>query len=240
VCTATDAGQDQCLRKVNCETSEWNGYTPCDKECGGGSQKRTRVVVTSPSNGGTLCPALVEDRKCNTQGCTPVDCAVSGWGQFNECSKLCGGGTRVRNRNIDTEPMHGGGACPELSQEESCNTGACAVQSCEVSQWSEWSPCDKSCGGGEAKRTRTVTSEAGEGGAACPVLSETRDCNTQGCPAPVDCKVGEWGDYTECDAPCGGGTQSRNRQIEIEAANGGVTCPVTVESRNCNTEGCPG
>ena len=132
ICKTTDSGHDECLRKVNCETSEWNGYTPCTKECDTGEQKRTRVVVTSPSSGGTLCPALIEERKCNTQGCTPVDCAVSGWAQFSECSKLCGGGTRARNRVIDTQPLNGGGVCPALAEEESCNTGACAVQACEV------------------------------------------------------------------------------------------------------------
>jgi len=230
---------DTCVLKVNCETSEWSMYTACSKECGSGLQKRSRVVVTSPSNGGVLCPKLEEERKCNTQGCVPVDCVLSGWSAFNECSKLCGSGTQVRTRTVQLEPKHNGGPCGELTEERQCNTGDCAAAACAVNQWSEWSICDKACGGGSAKRTRTIASEAANGGAACPELEETRACNTEGCPEPVDCEVSEWSEYTDCDKECGGGLQTRNRQIEIEAAHGGSSCPVTVESRNCNTEGCP-
>lgn len=238
-CSPVDDGADTCVLKVNCQTSEWGEFTACSKPCAGGIQKRTRVIVTSPANGGTLCPVLDDERRCNTQGCTPVDCVVSGWGAFGECSKKCGGGTQARTRAITTEPEHDGGPCPALTEERPCNTGTCAALACEVNQWSEWSACDKACGGGSAKRTRSIKSEAQNGGADCPLLSETRACNTAGCPQPVDCKVSEWSEFSECDKQCGGGLQTRNRNIEVEAAHGGAACPITIESRNCNTQGCP-
>jgi hypothetical protein len=238
-CDTVDEGSaDKCFLKVNCQTSEWGMFTQCSKQCGGGTHKRTRVVVTSPEYGGTPCPELDDEQKCNTHRCEPVDCVLSGWGVYSECSKKCGGGTHVRSRAVVVKDEHGGGPCGSLTEERACNTGKCAAAGCQVNQWSEWSQCDKDCGGGKASRTRTVKTEAENGGPKCPMLSESRACNTQGCPLPVDCKVSEWGEFSECDRACGGGLQARHRQIEVEMAHGGATCPSVVESRKCNTQGC--
>ena len=37
-------------------------------------------------------------------------------------------------------------------------------QKCQLSNWSEWSPCSKPCGGGEKTKTRQVVKEAVNGG----------------------------------------------------------------------------
>jgi hypothetical protein len=75
------------------------------------------------------------------------------------------------------------------------------------------------------------------GGAECPPLEETRACNEQ--PCPVDCVVSEWSEWSECSAPCGGGTQSRTRTIVTPPANGGTPCPELEETRACNEQPCP-
>ena len=59
---------------------------------------------------------------------------------------------------------------------------------CQVSAWSDWSMCSKTCGGGTQTRTRMVTQPPMNGGTACPALSETRACNTQACAM---CKNGQ-------------------------------------------------
>eukprot|EP00658_Telonema_sp_P-2_P076066 TRINITY_DN6604_c0_g1_i7.p1 TRINITY_DN6604_c0_g1~~TRINITY_DN6604_c0_g1_i7.p1 ORF type:complete len:224 (-),score=37.42 TRINITY_DN6604_c0_g1_i7:305-976(-) len=213
-------------------------YTDCSEPCGGGAQTRSRRVLVSAMNGGIGCPQLAETRGCNTAGCTPIDCVVNDWGQYTQCSKTCGGGTQFRVRQVTVEPKYNGGACPPLREERECNQRTCQVVSCAVSQWSEFSDCTKSCGGGDQKRTRTVVQPAGQGGVACPKLNEIRVCNTQGCPVKVDCLVGDWTDFSTCDKTCGGGLQTRTREVEREALNGGTSCPVLVESRKCNTQGC--
>eukprot|EP00656_Telonema_subtile_P024346 TRINITY_DN2647_c0_g1_i3.p1 TRINITY_DN2647_c0_g1~~TRINITY_DN2647_c0_g1_i3.p1 ORF type:complete len:513 (+),score=129.65 TRINITY_DN2647_c0_g1_i3:287-1825(+) len=230
---------DVCVRKIDCQTSPWGDFAACDQPCGGGVQKRARTVLIAAENGGTGCPKLVEDRACNTQGCVPVDCVVSAWAGFSACTKPCGGGTHVRLRSISTPTKHGGGPCPALTEERPCNTAECAVLGCQVTQWSSWTECDAACGGGNAQRTRAIKQHPANGGAACPVLSQSRACNTQGCPQPVDCAVSEWTSWNECDKECGSGLMTRNRQIQVEAAHGGASCPVAVESRKCNTQGCP-
>ena len=52
------------------------------------------------------------------------------------------------------------------------------------SEFGDWSECSSKCGGGTQTRTRTCTKPTPEnGGADCVGDStETRDCNTSGCP----------------------------------------------------------
>jgi hypothetical protein len=48
---------------VDCVVSEWSD---CTVPCGGGTQTRTRSIVTQPANGGAACLELQETRECNT------------------------------------------------------------------------------------------------------------------------------------------------------------------------------
>jgi hypothetical protein len=52
--------------------SEWSEWSACSAECGGGTQTRTRTIVTPPANGGAECPSLIEEQACNEQECVVV------------------------------------------------------------------------------------------------------------------------------------------------------------------------
>ena len=53
---------------------------------------------------------------------------------------------------------------------------------CILSDWSQWSPCTASCGGGQRSRSRIVAQEAGWGGRECAGdLTETSSCNIECC-----------------------------------------------------------
>eukprot|EP01084_Bolivina_argentea_P200679 343134_1 len=52
---------------------------------------------------------------------------------------------------------------------------------CIVSQWGDWTQCSVSCGGGIQTRSRTVVTEADNGGAICDPLQETQNCNEHIC-----------------------------------------------------------
>ena len=59
------------------------------------------------------------------------------------------------------------------------------------------------------------------------------------CPV-VDCVWEEWSGWSSCGVTCGVGTQVRERE-QIPAENGGFECEGdSQETRDCNTEGCPG
>ena len=62
-------------------------------------------------------------------------------------------------------------------------------------KWSatSWGSCSKNCGGGTREQVYKVTTEAKNGGKACPVkdgaVGVPQPCNTNDCAKPQDCKV---------------------------------------------------
>lgn len=66
--------------------------------------------------------------------CKPVDCNVAEWGAWTTCSRTCGGGRKLRTRNIISHPNHCADAkqCPSLVQQQSCNDNVCPVSAPEV------------------------------------------------------------------------------------------------------------
>jgi uncharacterized protein YukE len=222
-------------KEVNCQVSDWTNWSSCSRECDGGEQTRTRSIIVSPANGGLACPNLTDKRECNNQPC-PVDCKLSDWSEWTACSKLCGGGEQTRTRSVLVNPANGGKSCEPLSEKRSCNTQPCPVD-CQLSNWSDWSACTTSCGGGTQSRTRSVLVNPANGGKSCDILKEDRACNTHSCK--VDCQVGNWSGWSICSKSCGGGTQTRYRNITVHPANGGASCPNLSESQYCNIEACP-
>ncbi len=190
--------------------------------------------------GGEECPTLEESRDCNPNAC-PIDCVVGDWTDWEECSVTCGGGEQERSREIVVYDDHGGALCSDydLFETQDCNDNQCPVN-CEVSQWTEYSECTVSCGGGEKTRTREVTQPAMYGGEACPEdLTDTVECGTA--PCPIDCEVGDWDDWGECTASCGGGTQERTRSITQQDQYGGLPCSTfaLTDVQSCGDDPCP-
>ena len=54
---------------VDCAVSDWTPWAKCSKECGDGTQVRTRSVTTKASGSGKACPVLSESRPCNMGAC---------------------------------------------------------------------------------------------------------------------------------------------------------------------------
>lgn len=62
----------------------------------------------------------------------PIDCQLSIWGQWGDCSQSCGGGFRKRTRSIKIAAQYGGKKCEDNREEEdlSCNTNDCPLFDC--------------------------------------------------------------------------------------------------------------
>ena len=139
----------------------------------------------------------------NLSGVSLGSCASYSWqtGSWSSCSVVCGGGSQTRSvwcqRNDGTTVANSycGGGAPSSSQ--SCNTQACPVNG-GWSDWSAWSSCSASCGGGTQTRTRTCTNPSPSGGGAtCSgPATETQSCNTQACQYNTN------GPFASCGASC--------------------------------------
>jgi hypothetical protein len=187
---------------IDCKVSRWSAFSSCSKSCtlitpgfrklsGNdiinaddiieyGNKMRTRSIITTSLGGGKSCPLLKETRNCNTFLC-PIDCVLSGWTSFGDCSKSCGIGSKLRTRSIITDVSNGGKQCDRLKTNDPCNKFACPVD-CVVSTWSSFSSCSNTCGGGTKTRTRSIVTGASNGGITCDSLTEYGTCNTQPCP----------------------------------------------------------
>ena len=59
--------------------------------------------------------------------------------------------------------------------------------------------------------------------------------------AKIDCKWGPYGNWSACTKSCGGGFQTRLRDIEQQAQNGGAKCSgESTDLRVCAEHACPG
>lgn len=57
---------------------------------------------------------------------------------------------------------------------------------CQMSDFGSWSACSAECGGGTRSRTRSIIVQPENGGAACPILGQLQECNTQSCTVDAD------------------------------------------------------
>lgn len=130
----------------------------------------------------------------------------------------------------------------KLIENRTCNENPCPVDG-YFSSWSNWTDCDKTCGGGTQRRTRTYY-PAMNGGVDLSLdernkTTEVRVCNTQLCP--VDGFFSSWSPWNTCNKTCGGGTQTRTRTY-TPATNGGVDLSdkdKLLETQVCNIQDCP-
>ena len=55
----------------------------------------------------------------------------------------------------------------------------------------------------------------------------------------VNCTLGNWGNWTECDKTCGVGTHHRMANITVPKSGFGNECPPNFQTRQCVLEECP-
>lgn len=119
-------GQYHC--PINCDMSEWSGWSKCTAECGGGLQSHTRSILVKPKNGGLACNTVEESRPCATMSCDR-NCLLAKWTPWSPCSMACGGGFHERFRHV-ARPTRGFGKCPTEASRVRYGKGSCNEQEC--------------------------------------------------------------------------------------------------------------
>eukprot|EP00923_Selenidium_pygospionis_P047830 GHVN01082490.1.p1 GENE.GHVN01082490.1~~GHVN01082490.1.p1 ORF type:complete len:1036 (+),score=191.36 GHVN01082490.1:290-3109(+) len=183
---------------IDCEHSpDWSQWTECSATCsispGDVVKTRTRDIVVEPQYGGKECEpqSILQTEPCKDVERCSLDCLLTEWVEWSDCTKECGGGTRERGREVESDPSFGGKECDEFfedgedwtlpgakttKQTEACNTASCVID-CEVGGWGWWSLCSATCGDdGTQTRHRIIIVPAQNGGKCEEELEQSRAC----------------------------------------------------------------
>eukprot|EP00927_Polykrikos_kofoidii_P048726 TRINITY_DN42941_c0_g1_i1.p1 TRINITY_DN42941_c0_g1~~TRINITY_DN42941_c0_g1_i1.p1 ORF type:complete len:1553 (+),score=204.95 TRINITY_DN42941_c0_g1_i1:74-4660(+) len=218
---------ESCDFLIECNVTEWSAWDACDQTCGGGQQKRQRVISAYPRRGGKPCPnKLAETRGCGAEPCG-APCAVSSWSAWTACTATCDVGQTQRSRQITRLRSVGAAGCNEsMSETKACNLRNCTVVDCKWSQWKSWGDCSRTCDGGHRFRNRKIAQVAIGGGKICEPgdQDQVEPCNVQECVSSpcIDGKWDSWSLWSPCSRSCGGGTSFRMREVAVTASDCGV------------------
>jgi len=167
-------------------------------------------------------------------------CCLIQWSGWSSCSNpQCGDrGTRIRTGIADWlhSPCYDCYGSRVQTQQCYGNTPV----NCKVSSWTPWSPCSAvQCGkSGLQQRSRTVITNPGCGGTACPLnMQETKIC--YGTKA-VNCTYSAWSKWSACPPFQCGDSQTSTRYIITREQCGGIACNVTAlwRIRSCKQTFC--
>jgi len=105
---------------------------------------------------------------------------------------------------------------------------------CLYGNWTDFCDCSVSCGGGMQTRTRDLLNLSDTAMNCSAQQTETQSCNMDPCPG---CVYGNWSDWNNCSLSCGGGMQTRTR--DLLDSDEGMNCSVQeTETQPCNTDPC--
>ncbi|XP_016342390.1 spondin-1-like [Sinocyclocheilus anshuiensis] len=215
ICGAEMVEVERCMmpecHTIPCLLSPWSDWSDCSVTCGKGTRTRQRMLK-SPVELGECNEELEQMEKCMLPEC-PMDCVMSEWSEWSECSKSCGKGHLIRTRMITLEPQFGGDPCPETTQRKTCKIKKCnqgGLNSDERKRRKE-----------DRKKRR----------------------NKQGREESADelagCKMKPWAAWTDCTKLCGGGIQERLMTAKKRYKNAQLTsCKERKEIRACNVHPC--
>uniref|UniRef100_A0A3B4TCW3 SCO-spondin n=1 Tax=Seriola dumerili TaxID=41447 RepID=A0A3B4TCW3_SERDU len=133
-----------------------------------------------------------------------VDGQWSQWTPWGQCSVSCGAGLQSRYR-FCSSPHRSGSGLPCLGphrEDQVCISTPCDRDG-GWGQWSNWTECTKSCGGGIRSRRRECDSPSpvGEGNYCEGLGTEVVACNTDHCPV-APCSQVPGTAFSSCGPSC--------------------------------------
>ncbi|KAM4689624.1 thrombospondin type-1 domain-containing protein 7A [Discoglossus pictus] len=264
---------EPCNLNKNCYHYEYNvtDWSTCQLSekavCGNGIKTRMLDCVRSDAKSVDLknCEDLGLEKTWQMNiSCVvecPVNCQLSDWSPWSECSKECGlTGRMVRKRTVIQASQGDGRPCPPQMEQAK----PCPVKPCYRWQYGRWSVCeveDAQCGEGIRFRNISCVVYDGSREDSGKIVDEEFCSETElivngdknivleeACtvPCPGDCYLNEWSEWSKCQLTCVsgedlgfGGVKVRSRAVIIQEMENQHLCPEqAVETKACNDGQC--
>uniref|UniRef100_A0AAY4ELB3 Thrombospondin type-1 domain-containing protein 7A n=1 Tax=Denticeps clupeoides TaxID=299321 RepID=A0AAY4ELB3_9TELE len=211
----------------DCVLSDWGLWSRCSLPCTGNRTRERSAGPIRQTGQGKPCPPTTEKEACAlNSNCFHYSYNITDWStcQLSERA-VCGSG--VKTRMLDCVRSDGKSVelrfCEELGLEKKWQMNAsCVVEcpvNCQLSDWSPWSECTRTCGlAGKLWRRRTVIQASQGDGRPCPTQME----QWKPCPAKP-CYRWRYSPWSECKAEgarCGEGLRFRNVSCYVSNGSG--------------------
>ena len=184
----------------------------------------------------------------------PGECVMGEWGEWSSCSTNCPVGSCQRHRQRSVLRKGSDGCMEMMQQYEICYPPENPHQ-WRVGPWKDCiiKPPDRGgaeipspghyCGEGVHSRVvNCVNSMTGEVvvDLFCSEADLDKPVTSENCslPCPVDCRVGPFSDWSECERCASRSVQWRERSVVIAPMYGGEECPDLRQGKPCGLRGC--
>merc|ERR1740122_875897 len=166
-CNSTKPCPGECTVKIDCNFSDW-GEWETQEVCTGLCDRSRSIAVMNNACGEPCNGPLTSTQTCESNCTSRRDCELWDWGPWS--ARPMSAAQKYRVRAIKTMPANGGDSCSgdDLALEETapCNMPGNRTD-CQWADWSVWSRCSETCGGGWQMRNRCQHPHAKNGGTPC-------------------------------------------------------------------------
>lgn len=208
----------------NCTISCTGSFANCDNNVANGCEVNTNTNVNHCGACGNVCPSPggatpnCVNGVCGISSCVPPTA---------DCDGNAGNGCEVNTSNNTSHCGACGNACFVANGSASCNSGSCAVASCN----SGFSNCDGLYSNGCEKNLNTDPLNCGTCGKVCSSNNGTPGCSAGTCT--ISCTAG----FANCDNNVTNGCEvPLNTTSNCGAC--GVTCTNANGSTSCQAGAC--